>query len=189
MRREEIHVYRVERLERYQLCPCIDVLPDVYRADTQPPGEGRAHQLLGDQRPLLGNLRLRAFQSGGVGVDHGLAHRLDRQLLLVAIIDRLGELDGSHERLQLRHVGFVVQLDQRRAFGDLLAGLEVDCGNEPRQLGREVGTAHRAKRSDRLELALPFGELRLGRRDGLGRNSLRGDALAYCASQKRLETE
>ena len=189
MRREEVHVHGVERLERHQFRPGVDVLPDVHRADPQPSGEGRAHQLLGDECPLLGDLGFGAFQCRGVGVDHGLAHRLDRELLLVAIIVRFGELDRRHERLQLRHVRVVVELNQRRAFRDLLAGLEVDCGNEPRQLGREVGTAHRAQRPHRLELALPFGELRLGRRDGLGRNALGGDALLYHIPQEGLETE
>jgi len=156
LRRVEIHIHRVERLQRHELHSGGNVLPDVDSAYPQAPREGRAHKLSVHEGLLLSQLCLGALEVRGVRIYHSPAHRLDLQLFPVALVIGFRELDRRRERLQSRQVRFVVELHQRRALLNFLPGLKVNGGNDTGDFGRDVGAAHRPHRSHRLELALPF---------------------------------
>jgi len=65
------------------------------------------------KRLLLGKLSLRALQVRCIGVHHRPAHRLDLQLLLIALVVDFRELGSRRERLQSREIRLGIHVAQR----------------------------------------------------------------------------
>ena len=85
LRHEEIHVDRIERLQRHDDGAGAEILAEIDGADAEVAGERRAQHFLVEDRLLLGDLRLGVLQVGRVGIERRLADRLDLELLLVAL--------------------------------------------------------------------------------------------------------
>ena len=141
----EVHVDRVERMERDDRVAVVHVLAQVHRADAEPAGERRADRLLGDRRPRMASTS-----------PHGL---LGRGLAAVEI--RLGDhalrlqIAGAHEvqarelrlrfrRAQLRLLGRRVEADEDLALGRGAARGERDLADGAGQLRAQLDALDRA---------------------------------------------
>ena len=131
--------------------------------------ERGAQRLFVHHRLLLGNLRLGVLQVGGVGVERRLAHGLDLELLLVALIVDLAELRGRLERSELAHVVVGAQRDQDVAGRDIVSRHEADFLDDAGDLERQVRAVDGAQAADRLDARLPLLHRRHRGRDGLWR--------------------
>ena len=155
LRHEEIEKDRIERLQRHDDGPGAEILAEVDGADAEMAGKRRAQEFLVEDRLLLGDLRLGVFQIGRVGVQGGLADRLDLELLEVALIGDLVQLRRRLQRFELGGVVVGAQLQQQRALFDIVSGIERDRIDDAGDFQRQVGPLHGAQTADRLDGRLP----------------------------------
>ena len=105
---------------------------------------------------LLRDLRPRIFEIGGVGVESGLADRLDFELFLVAMVIDLTQLGGCLKRPELADVVIGAERQQHLAGRDIVSGVELNVLHDARDLKCEISTIDRPQTSDRLDLRLPL---------------------------------
>ncbi len=72
LRHREVHVQRVERLQRHDRCAAGQVLAEVHLPDAQDTGERRADQLPLDRGPDLADPRLGLLVLGAGAIELGL---------------------------------------------------------------------------------------------------------------------
>src|SRR6266536_1466991 len=162
----EVHVDRIEGLERHDRGSPGQVLTEVDLANPQDPGERRPDGLPFDRGADLADLgsALRVFRRGLVIVRLGNDSLLEQATHPVEI--DAGELLLRLRRGQLRALLPRVQLHEDGALPDRLPGIEVDLVHDAGQVRADRDAVHRGHGSDlgevRRPLLLPGHDLRHG---------------------------
>src|SRR6266545_4690130 len=148
LRHGEVHVDRVERLERHDRIAGLQVLAEVDLADAENPGKRRPDRLAPDRGLRLPRLRDRLLVLG-----RGLVvFRLRGDAFLTQTFYPL-EVDGREAALRLG-VGELrlfltgVEPHEHVAGSHFLAGVELDPRNEPGQVGGDGHAVHGLDRPD-----------------------------------------
>ena len=189
LRNVEIHINRINRLQRDKLVARVEVLAGIHRRDAELAAKGRANRFLVDQRLLLRDQRPLVLEIGGVGIDLRFADRLGVELRLVPVVDGLRKVGGSFQRVQLRDVGIGVELRQYGACAHFVARAETDRADETGHLARHIDAAHGAWRPDGIERGLPFLKVHLRRGDGRGGRRLACHVLPHHVALEEVEPD
>ena len=143
----------------------VEELADLDLAHAELAGEGRAHQLLGDDRLGVGDARLGDGEVALVLIDGLLGGILLVGELAVAAEGDLRQAGLGLEGREIGLLRLVVELHQRIAGLHLGARFEHDLHDPAAELGRDRHLVHGAHAADAVEIA------RHGRgRDGDGRD-------------------
>ncbi len=168
------------------MVPGDTILSDIDLADAEPARERRRDGLLRDDG-------LGPVDAGGRRVARGLrlVHRRPRGIAAgdQFLLPRQGEIGVLHLCLagqEIRLFGGIVDLEQRRALGDLLGGVEVDRAHDAADLRCDIDALNGPERADRGNLRNPAIRLSLGHRHGCGRGRHLADELL---DHLRLEDE
>ena len=168
LRQEEIHIDRVERLQGHDLGAGADILADVHGAHAEMACERRPQGFLVHHRLLLGDLRQRILEVGGIRIDGGLAHGLDFVLLLVALVIDLAERRRRLQRFEPADVVLRAQGDQHGAGRDIIPGIEPNFIDDAGNLEGEICPIDGPQAAHRFDPGLP-----VLHRDHCGRHGLR----------------
>ncbi len=151
LRHREVDIERVERSQRRQCIAGVDILPEIDPADADLAGERSADDALRDLGVELIDRGLGLDQLFLALLDHLLADEAGRRQPLRALVLQLREAAARQQPVAFRPLRRIVELHQRRALGNRLAGLEIDRNHATGDFRRQCHLADRLQRPDRFD--------------------------------------
>lgn len=168
LRNAEVHVDRIERLERDQRIAAGQVLSQVDVTNAQNPGEGRADRLALNHRPDFPDLRIGLPILGGRAIELGSRDHSFIEQSLHPLEREPRELMLRFGRRQLRLFLARIQQGEHFAGAHRLSGLEQNLFDRAGKIGAHRNTLHGREGPDRVQRGRPLLLLRHDGSDGFG---------------------
>ena len=178
LRHTEVHVDRIQRLQRNERIAGGQVLPEVDLADAEKSGKRGADRLPLDRGVDLADLSVRLFLFGYGPVELRLRNDAVAQQALHPVVVERGQIALRFDRGQLRALLPGVELRQDVTLPDRPTGFERDAMDGARQVRTHRHSLHRRHRPDSAQRRRPLLLLRHDRRHGL-RGRLKCGALGH----------
>ena len=143
LRYSEIHINRIERLQRHDRITRCQILTKIDLSDSQDSGKRRTNHLALDGRLGLGNVSFRLLLLGYRRVEIGAGDYSSVQQLLHAVEIGFRQIALRFQGSQLSAFLTRIQFNQNISLMHVLAGIEQNLVDRPRQIGAYCDAVHR----------------------------------------------